>query len=924
MLCHRIIRRTPLALTPGTRLGPYEVTALLGEGGMGQVYRARDTKLNRDVALKVLPESFANDPDRLARFQREAQVLASLNHQNIAHIHGLEESGDVRALVMELVEGEDLAQRLARGAIPIDEALPIAKQIAEALEAAHEQGIIHRDLKPGNIKVTPDGRVKVLDFGLAKAMDPPPSSPGVSQSPTITTPAMTQAGMILGTAAYMSPEQAKGRPADKRSDVWAFGCVLYEMLTGKRAFSGEDLTDTIAAVVRAEPDWSALPSDVPAQIRLLIKRCLEKDRRARVGDVSTARFLMSEIIAPAHSLEVSATGPEPRSHTSRLVWATAVLLGGAAILVLAGWALLRRAPSPPVQPARLSIATPPAMPLAVQGNDRDIAISPDGTRIVYRAGGSSPQLVVRAIDQLDVTPIAGTANARAPFISPDGRWVGFFVATASTTELKKVSLAGGPVIPLCKASGNPRGASWGDDDTIVFATADPATGLMSVPAGGGEVKVLTKPDAPRDHVRPFMLPGSNSVLFTISADGLGNISTQGQITSAQIAILDRMNAEYRTIIQGGSDPEYVASGHLVYAVANGLRAVRFDLTRLQVLSDPTTLVEQVAVASGAANFAVSRGGTFVYVVGDGAAAGIATPRNLVWVNRHGSEEPIDGPPRAYTYPRISPDGARVALDVRDRNNDIWIWDIARRTLTPLTFDPTPDVMPVWAQDGGHIAFSSGRNGQSNLFWQAADGTGSAERLIPSANQQVPTSLSFDGRSLVFEEILPRGDYDVGLLTLGDTLKAEPLISSGFSERNAEISPDGRWLAYESNESGPYEVYVRPFPKVDSGRWPVSTGGGTRPLWARNGKELFYLDGDLKLTSVPVQTGSTFSLGKPTKMLNTAYWSVLNGRTYDASPDGQRFLMIKDAAATQPPAVTPASLVVVINWFEELKAIMPAK
>ena len=813
--------------------------------------------------------------------------------------------------------------------------------------------------------------MKVLDFGLAKALghvvqDFSPAVGGSKDPPYVamTSPTLsvgvTQAGMILGTAAYMSPEQAKGRAADKRSDVWAFGCVLYEMLAGKRAFDGEDVTDIIAAVVRGEPDWNALPADVPEQIRLLVKRCLEKDRRARIGDISVARFLMTETIAPgqspeptAQSLKPGAQSPEPKVQSRRLVWTSVGLLVGAAIAGVGGWAAMKLAPTRPAQPARFAIVPPAAQALAIQGQDRDIAISPDGSRIVYRAG-SPPQLFVRAIEQLDATPISGTAGARAPFMSPDGRWVGFFTGiSGSDTEVKKVSIAGGPAITLCKVSGLPRGASWGDDDTIVFATANPATGLMSVPAGGGEPKILTKPEPGQgDHVRPSVLPGATGVLFSIGGLGQGNIATAAQGTKVQVAILNMKSGERTTLIQGGSQAEYVATGHLIYASAGTLHAVRFDLARLQVLSDPIPVVEQVLMpgTSSAANFAVSLGGTLVYMPGTGIGAG--APRTLVWANRQGREEPLNVPPRAYAYPQISPDGARVALDVRDQNNDIWVWEFARQTLTPLTFDPAPDISPVWSPDGRRIVFSSGRNGQSNLFWQAADGTGPTDRLTTGPNQQIPTSFSSDTRSLVFQELMPAGDSDIGLLALGDPAtslgagpstrsagsgstvstvepstslgagkgRIEPLIHTGFNELNAEISPDGRWLAYQSNESGWLEVYVRPFPKVDSGRWQVSTGGGTRPLWARNGRELFYLDGNNLLTSVPVQTaGSTFSAGNPTKILNTAYWVTLSGRTYDASPDGQRFLMIKDAAATQTSTATPASMVVVINWFEELRA-----
>ena len=937
----------PLAI--GARLGSYEVVSALGAGGMGEVYRARDTKLGRDVAIKILPDAVVHDPERVARFEREAKLLAALNHPHIAAIHGFEEANPstgsgqaaVRFLVLELVEGGSLADKLAFGSelrasgttqslepkaqsLPVNEALAIARQIVEALEAAHEKGIIHRDLKPGNIMLTPDGQVKVLDFGLAKSEASEAGQTGaggLTHSPTLSM-GITHAGLILGTAAYMSPEQAKGRAADKRSDVWAFGCVLYEMLAGKRAFDGEDVTEIIAAVVRGEPDWNALPSDVPDQIRLLIRRCLEKDRRARIGDISVARFLMTETIGSRQSPEPEAEGPKPENQSPkpqsrRLVWAGIGLLALVAVVGVGGWAAMKPAPSASPQLARFAITLPVAQTLTISGLDRDIAISPDGSRIVYRVG-NPPQLVVRAIDQLDATPIAGTLNARSPFISPDGRWVGFFIGAGGDLEIKRVSIAGGPVTTLCRLRGAPRGASWGDDDTIVFATGDVATGLMSVPAMGGEPKILTRPDnGQEDHVRPSVLPGARAVLFTI-IQGTGNIATNNS-SNSQVAILDLRSGTRQILIQGGSQAEYAATGHLVFATADSLRAVRFDLSRLQVLGDSIPAVEQVnAAQGGAANFALSAGGTLVFVPGFGTAS-----RTLVWVDRQGREEPLTVPLRAYTYPRISPDGKHVALDVRDRNNDIWILDVALQTLTPLTFDPGVDVLPVWTRDGRRIVFSSARNGPPNLFWQAFDGTGPTERLTTSPNQQIPSSFSIDQSRLVFQELVADGRSDIGLLTLGDKPATELLIHSSFDELNADISPDGHWLAYQSNESGQREVWVKPFPNVESGRWQISSAGGTRPLWARSGRELFYLDVNNSLTSVPVQTtGATFNHLKPTKILDTAYWAIQTGRTYDESPDG-RFLMIKDQAATQTSTATPASLVVVLNWFEELKARAPA-
>jgi len=927
-----------MGLASGTRLGPYEIVAPIGAGGMGEVYRAHDARLKRDVAIKVLPQLFSTDEERLARFAREAQVLAALNHPNIAGIYGIEDAGEVRALVMEFVEGVTLAQRLTQGPLPLDEAIPIARQIADALEAAHEKGIIHRDLKPANIAFTAEGQVKVLDFGLAKALEPEGGS-DPSHSPTLTMRG-TQAGVILGTAAYMSPEQARGRAADKRTDVWAFGCVLYEMLTAKRAFDGEDVTDIIAAVVRGEPDWNALPSDVPAQIRLLIMRCLVKDRKQRISDIGVARFLMAETIPAPPTPAAGAAIAPPRASRKRVALATSVgLLAGVALTALGVWAASKLLPSSPAQPMRFPIVLP--QPLALQGVDRDIAISPAGTHIVYRAGSGQAHLVIRAIDQLDAQPLTATTGGRQPFFSPDGRWVGFF----TNAELKKASILGGPAITLCRFSGPPRGASWGDDDTIVFATNDLATGLQRVSGGGGEPTTLTTPDTARegDHVFPFVLPGGRGVLFTIPAPA-------GQQENAQVAVFDLRTNQSKTLVRGGSDATYVNSGHLVYAAAGTLRAVRFDVERLEVTSDPVPVVEQVVASGiGAANYAVSRGGTLIFVAGTGA---VGVQRALVWVNRQGREEPIKAPPRAYTIARLSPDGTRIALDIRDQEQDIWVWDLARQTLTRLTVDPATDWSPLWTPDSRRILFSSARAGPPSIYWQAADGTGAVERLTNSPVAQFAHSLTPDGtRGLLFETG-PKTGPDIVSFTLarpstgraeqtqGATgsrsavataepsaasgaahARTEALIQTTFIEWLAEISPDGRWLAYATNESGQFEIHVRPFPNVNDGRWPISTGGGTKPVWSRNGRELFYLDGTNNLMSVPVQTtGPAFTAGNPVKLLDGRYYvGAPPNRAYDVSPDGQRFLMIKDSATSDPTQnAAPPSLVVVLNWFEELK------
>jgi serine/threonine-protein kinase len=914
-------------LTAGTRLGPYEIAALIGRGGMGEVYRATDTKLKRQVAVKILPASFAADHDRLARFQREAEVLASLNHPNIAAIYAVEKSGGTLALVMELVEGEDLSQRIARGAIPIDDALPLARQIADALEAAHEQGIVHRDLKPANIKVRSDGTVKVLDFGLAKHDDRSASLSGergdLSQSPTMLSPAqLSGVGVILGTAAYMAPEQAKGRTVDKRADIWAFGVVLFEMLTGAQAFGGDDVADVLSRVLQREPDLTTLPAATPARIRAIVARCLVKDPRQRLRDMGDVRLALEgafETAAPQTT--TSATPAVPRRRIVAI--ASATLLAGAVVATLATWVLMRPTPVT-LQPVRFALAPTAAQALAINGFDRDLVLSADGTRLVYVAGPEA-QLMVRAIEALDAVPVRGITGVRSPFFSPDGRWIGFF----TTNELRKVAIAGGPPVTLCPIVTAPRGASWGPDDTIVFATADPTTGLFRVAAAGGTPTVLTTPDAAHgegNHLFPSVLPNGRAVLFTIT-------SSSGGSETAQVAVRDLTTGRTTTLIRGGSQAEYVAPGVLVYALAGTLRAVRFDPGTLAVLSDPVPVVEAVTtLASGAAEFSVSRTGALVYVPG-GATAGT---RSLVWVTRQGHEDPLAAAPlRAYTMPRLSPDGTRVALDIRDQQLDIWIWDLKRQTLTRLTDAPALDQFPVWTPDSRRVIFASARAGGTNLFWQAANNTGTVERLTTSPNAQWPLSISPDGTRLIVREIVPTTGVDLRVLRLDPSTplrtdpsaalgtparQTEPLLQTTSTEDNGEISPDGHWLAYQSNESGRNEISVRPFPTVDAGHWTISTTGGTRPVWARSGTELFYLDGAGAMTRVPIQTAPTFSAGTPTTLFATRYNSAAAGRTYDVSPDGQRFLMIKNNVGTEQAP----TMVVVLNWLEELKARLPAK
>src|SRR5262245_52737763 len=782
-----------MALSPGTRLGSYEIVDAIGAGGMGEVYRARDTKLGRDVAIKVLPASLTNDPDRLLRFTREAQVLAALSHPNIAAIYHVEDAERSPAIVMELVEGETLAERIGRGPIPLDEALPIAKQIAEALEAAHEQGIIHRDLKPANVKIKDDGTVKVLDFGLAKLAEPfgaagTTPSP-LSLSPTITSPAMmTGVGVLLGTAAYMAPEQAKGRLADKRSDIWAFGCVLYEMLTGKRAFEGEDVSDTLAAVLMREPDWNALPIATPPAIRALVKRCLARDRRQRIADLAAALFILEEVanIVPAAFVSVPAALEIPLWR--RLAPYCVLALGATALSGAAVWFTVHQQPP---RPTRLLIAqSNREAPLGVDPISRDLTITRDGTRVIYVGAGTPSQLFVRALDRLDGSPLSGLGQPRDPFPSTDGQWVGYF----NGASLNKVAVTGGPPILIASSvDGTSRGATWTPDDTIIYATGSTSTGLQKVSASGGDPTVLTRPNRARgenDHLWPHVLPGGHAVLFTITTLG-------GGIDQSQIAVLDLRTGTQTTLIRAGSDAQYVASGHLIYTAGGSLRAVPFDLDRLTVTGAPVEVVSQVRSSIyGASDAIVSDDGTLVYRTGGAASL----MRRLVWVDRAGKETPIAAPPRVYIYPRISPDGTRVALFVQDQQQDIWIWDLARQTLARFTLDPALDAQNAWTPDGRRLIFSSERFGSRNLFRQAADGTGAIERLTENPNLQNVTAVTPDGTRVIFGETMAKTGSDIMQMTLDGARRITPLVQTPFTDENAVVSPDGRWIAYNANDS----------------------------------------------------------------------------------------------------------------------------
>jgi len=895
-----------MTIAAGTRLGPYEITGAIGAGGMGEVYRAHDPKLGRDVAIKVLPEAFARDAERMARFQREAKVLASLSHPNIATIYGLEDSGTTRALVMELVEGPTLADRIKTGPIPVDEAVRIARQMADALEYAHERGIIHRDLKPANVKVSNDDTVKVLDFGLAKALEGDPSSIDISTSPTISRMATMQ-GVLLGTAAYMSPEQAKAKSVDRRADIWAFGCVLYEMLTGKQAFTGETVTDTLASIIKEEPDWKPLPSATPMRVRVLLQRCLQKDPKQRLQAIGDARISLDEVLSGAPEGTLSLAGVSGVASRWRL-WIVAGLAALLILIALAGYVGWYLKPTPAKPVTRTVITLPPGQRLAVSDQPA-LALSPDGSKLAYvaRTQGGTLQIYLRAMDDMEARPIPSTEGAVEPFFSSDGQWLGFFAGG----KLKKISINGAVAQTLTDAG--PGGGSWGNQNTIVFGGVggrpDLIPGLQQIRDGGGAPHQVTRlENGELAHLWPEFLPGSKAVAFVVRS-----------AISPTIAVQSIGTSERRNLIQGGSAPHYMFSGHLIYAQAGNLMAVPFDLERLEVTGTAVPVVQGVLQSPGinqAAQYSVSATGTLAYV--PGSIAG--TQAKLVWVSRNGTEQPLAAPPHDYVAPRISPDGHRVALG---NGNDLWLYDLARDTLTRFTFEGTTNLCPAWTPDGKRIAFTSNKDGQMNIYWQRADGSGGLERLTTSEHIQLPLSWSPDGQLLAVLEISPATLGDIQVLRMGDSSagqgrKAQPFLQTPAYEGAPQFSPDGRWLAYVSSESGRFEIYVQPYPGP-GGKYLISSEGGNEPVWNRNGRELFYRSGD-KMMAVDVTTQPRFSVGKPKILFEGRYVpSVGTIPDYDVAADGQRFLMIKLVDQEQ---AAPIQINVVLNWTEELKRLVP--
>ena len=905
-----------MQLEPGTTLGHYEILSSLGAGGMGEVYRAKDTKLGREVAIKLLLEEVASDPERLARFEREARVLASLNHSNVATLYGFEREGDTSFLIMELVKGDTLADVIAGGPMVIDEVIPLFLGIADGLEAAHESGVVHRDLKPANVKVTQVGGdsnrgVKILDFGLAK-----PTFAGAggdpSESPTITqvaTLAATRQGQILGTAAYMAPEQAKGREVDRRADVWAFGVCLYEALTGKRAFRGEDAADTLAAVLRGDVDWSELPRDTPRSILRLLRRCLVREPARRLRDIGDAALELRDFLEAE---------PESDSRTTQRAQRPTRWLGlGLLVAGLSLGVILTRQAMPPAEEAerhlvRWAVSGSQSPPPVISESSSlvDLAITPDGQRLIYVVEQDDRQvLFVRRVDELEGEVLAQTMSEgliMTPFVSPDGQWIGYW--DAADTSLKKVSVDGGSPLTVLRKdiNGWPGGASWGLDGTIVISVDD---GLHRVSASGSDFERLTSIDGDRGEVRhedPVHVAGTSQVLFTVET-----------VDAVEVTIMSLETGDRRTLVRRGSRAFYAPSGHLIYAVEGVVVADRFDLQNLEVEGKPTPVLEGVVTKPrGNASMALSESGRLVFVQGELRGE---ERRRVAWVDRDGRSEPLAMPIAAYWHLRISPDGKRAVIELKTTGGrDLWLWDFSRGTHDRFVSDPAIDMHPVWTPDGTTIIFSSERDGgEANIYSKLVEGTGAAERLTRSPNSQYPNSVSPDGNWLVYQE--HADNEDLYLLPLHGAHEPVPLLASEFDERGGQISPDGKWLVYHSDESGGYEVFVRPFPDVGARRSRVSVDGGCCAVWSRDGTEVFFrnLVKD-ELYAVAVDTVSGFQAGPPQVLFEWDAWGYGYATAYDVSADG-RFLasLLADSQEGDPYRV-----VVIENWLDELERLVP--
>ncbi len=896
----------------GRRLGDYEVLALLGAGGMGEVYRVRDTRLGRDVAIKLLPDVCTGDPAWVGRFEREASLQAALNHPNVAAVYGREKAGGMPVLVMELVDGPTLAARIAAGPLPVEEACALARQIAAALEAAHERGIVHRDLKPSNVKIGADGTVKVLDFGLAKAVGPPlgngPTSPP-PVSPVFTTQEL-RPGVIRGTAAYMSPEQACGRAVDVRTDVWAFGCVLFEMLTGRPAFEREDAVETLASVLECEPDWRLLPADLPAVVRVFLERCLDKDPRQRVQAIGDVRLALDGAFdAGARQTSTQRFAPRRPGPGMMAVSAAAALLAVGIVAVWRPWL------SAPDVVTRFEHLIPAGHSFARAGRPV-LALAPDGRSFVYN---TTDGLYLRRLGDLEARRIPGSEiDAVAPVFLRDGGSVLFWTLAQ---RLERLAVAGGSPVVVARGVDWPFGITWTDGQTLLVGQAN---GVLRVRADAGTAETIVAIAADEQVYGPQLLPGGDGVLFSVTT---GTSATRWD--EARIVVQSLSSGDRTVLIHGGTHATYLPTGHLIYTFGDGLYAVGFDADRLALTGAPARVVEGVlrAPTTGAGNYAVSDAGTLAYLTG--------SPEwwtELVWVDRQGREEPLGVPLRRYACAQLSPDGTRVVVDIRQAESGLFVWNLTRGVLERLGHSGGGGemIIPLWTPDAQRIVYmgSTGdRATPDEIYWQPADGSGPPEPLTAhSAGHVIPRDISRDGRWLFYTPMLdPR---DIWMVATTDPPSAgTPLLTGPANEDNPALSPDGRWLAYESDESGREEIYVRPFPDVEAARWQVSAEGGTRPRWRQDGSELFYFvphgPEAGAVMAVTVEPGSRLQAAAPRRLFEGSYVGLPARQSFDVSSDGQRFLMIRKVAGTALPAQRPR-VVVVQNWFTELEQLVPSK
>ncbi|TDI48079.1 MAG: serine/threonine-protein kinase, partial [Acidobacteria bacterium] len=902
-----------MTLHTGQMLSHYRLVEQIGEGGMGVVWKAFDQTLAREVAIKVLPDEVTHSPERTGRFEREARLLAALNHPNVATVHGFERAGEHAFLVLELVSGDGLDQMLAGGPLPLSETLEMALQVAQGLEAAHEKGIIHRDLKPANIKMSETGAAKILDFGLAKAMQPEPGA-NPSSSPTITTGG-TRAGAIFGTPAYMSPEQARGRPMDRRTDIWSFGCVLFECLAGQSPFNADTVGDAIARILEREPDWALLPQTTPPAIRRLLERCLRKDHRQRLRDIGDARIVIGEQLSDSAAGDGSTATSDIPTHlapaqahaqltTGRSVLAIglAVLASGAFMGAAATWAL-RPQPAPRMLDDPLHVSLPLIPDTALRlGHVDSVDISPDGRKVAY-AVTDSAQISSLAIQDLVTGQhrlLPGTRGAYGPFFSPDGRWVAYF--DWDSTGLMKVSVDGGAPVEICKAPVSSRGGVWSQDDRIIFAPSYNQS-LYVVPASGGTSAPLTRlREGEKSHRQPEILPDGETVLFVIGTADLDFWD------DADIASVSLSTGEIKIIVKGGFQPRWSPTGHVLYARAGALYAVSYDPVGgktgvpFEVLSDLSTDPIQ-----SPAHYSLSRNDALVFVPG-----GVRRQQNaIIAIDREGNEERLDLPVHSYSRVTTSPDGTRLALQVERANSSIWTYDLHRRTLSRLTTDRESE-MAIWSPDSDDIFYGMTRGGRFGIYRRPSDGGGEVEMVFETSQPPATSGISPDGRFLVFSLADQETDLDIWIAPLADLDATRPILNSRYAEIQPIVSPDGRRLAYASNRSGRLEIYVTSFP--DGGRrWLVSRDGGEHPLWSPDGEELYFRQGN-RMMAARIEPGKSFFTGPPFLLFETRGMidPIVGFRTSDLHPDG-RFLLFRD----EEP-LPPTMLGLILNFSSLLK------